>query len=175
MQSISLTTVVLAAALASPQEATTHYAQGRALAQKGDLDGAVSEYRIALRMAPSYADAHYSLAVLLAKKGDRSGAITELRETLRLKPSYAEAHSFLGATLQNAVAQDMLSSSLNPKKDTRLDEAIVEDTKALHLKPDSDGEPVSNRLPSSVENEPIACQGRSTPPSPKATCGGAGS
>ena len=54
---------------------------------KGDLDGAIAEYREALRLNPNDDEAHFNLGVALGKKGDWDGAIAEYREALRLNPN----------------------------------------------------------------------------------------
>jgi tetratricopeptide (TPR) repeat protein len=63
-----------------------------ALGDKGDLDGAVDEYRANLRLQPANAKAHADLGGILDKKGDIEEAIAEYREAVRLKPKDANAH-----------------------------------------------------------------------------------
>ena len=43
---------------------------GNALVAKGDPDGAIREYREAIRLKPDYAEAHSSLGNALSGKGD---------------------------------------------------------------------------------------------------------
>ena len=57
--------------------------------QQGDADGAVDEYRAAVRLEPENVGAHAGLAQALFKIGDNRAAILESRELLRLKPSIA--------------------------------------------------------------------------------------
>jgi len=56
------------------------------LGQKGDRDGAIAEYREALRLNPANHLAHYDLGVALEKKGDRQGALQEYRAAYQLDP-----------------------------------------------------------------------------------------
>jgi tetratricopeptide (TPR) repeat protein len=79
--------------------AEAHYNLGVALYDKDDLDGAIREYREALRIQPDYADAHVNLGVALYDKGDLDGAIREYREALRIQPDNAYAHLNLAAAL----------------------------------------------------------------------------
>jgi Flp pilus assembly protein TadD len=47
---------------------------GAALKAKGDLDGAIAEYRAALRLQPDNAEGHYDLGRVLWTKGDPEAA-----------------------------------------------------------------------------------------------------
>jgi len=66
----------------------------------GNTDGAIAEYREALRLNPDYALAHYNLGLALRYKGDLDGAIAEFRNATRLQPDYAPAHYGLGLALR---------------------------------------------------------------------------
>ena len=97
---LSLMLFAAAVSLAVPQDkAEDHFSRGNALYKKGDLDGAIAEYREALRLQPNLPTAHGNLAAALAAKGDLDGAIAEFREALRLRPNYPEAHYNLGEAL----------------------------------------------------------------------------
>lgn len=65
-------------------DAEAHYTLGNALREKGDLDGAISEYRQAVKSNPNFVNAYYSLGIVLAGKGDTAGAIQEYRNYIRL-------------------------------------------------------------------------------------------
>ena len=106
---------------ASADTSAVHLARGDALFAKHDLDGAIAEYRQALRLKPRDAKAHYELGLALKAKGDLDGAISEYREAIRLEPTLAEAHVNIGSALQ--VKGD-------------LDGAIAEYREAIRLKPD---------------------------------------
>ena len=92
-----------AVGFASTQSPTAgdHFLRGNALDGKGDVDGAIAEYREALRLKPDFAEAHYNLGIALNHKGDWDGAMAEYREALHLKRDYAEVHNNLGVTLLN--------------------------------------------------------------------------
>ena len=64
---------VLAWPPAQQEDAVTHYNLGIALKAKGDLDGAIAEYRAAINQLPNYPEAHLSLGIALYLKGDRDG------------------------------------------------------------------------------------------------------
>lgn len=72
---------------------------GLALLDKRDLDGAIAEFREALRLKPDLPQAHNRLGIALRDKGDLDLAIAEFREALGLKPDYPEAHNDLGQAL----------------------------------------------------------------------------
>src|ERR1700704_6470993 len=69
----------------------THMARGDALMAKNDLDGAIREYRQALRLRPRNAKAHYEIGLALKIKGDLDGSISEYRQAIRIDPTLAEA------------------------------------------------------------------------------------
>ncbi len=69
---------------------------GNALFQLGDTDGAIDEYRTALRFHPTTAQAHLDLGTALTAKQDWRNAMTELQEAVRLDPTLIQAHYSLG-------------------------------------------------------------------------------
>jgi tetratricopeptide (TPR) repeat protein len=83
-----------------PDLPETHLNLGIAHMDKGDLDGAIAEYRQALRLKPDDAKAHFNLGVALRLKGDLDGAIAEYREALRLKPDFPGAQNNLAIALR---------------------------------------------------------------------------
>jgi Flp pilus assembly protein TadD len=70
-----------------PDNAMAHCNLGTALKAKGDLDGAIAEYRAVLRLQPDNAVAHYDLGRVLWTKGDREAAFEEFRTAHRLAPT----------------------------------------------------------------------------------------
>jgi Flp pilus assembly protein TadD len=101
--------------------ATTGPATRPATRSLADCDGAIAQFREAVRLKPGLVEAHHNLGNALWRKGDFDGAIAETREAIRLKPDLAEAHSTLG-------------SALYDKGD--VDGAIVELREAIRIKPD---------------------------------------
>jgi len=76
-----------------------HYSQGVGLLSSGDLVGAITEFRLALRLRPDMAQARFSLATALYQSGDVERAIVAYRAVLRLQPDLAHAHLHLGLAL----------------------------------------------------------------------------
>ena len=67
------------------------------LQTRGDLDGAITEYRELARLDPGSAALKYiSLSSALWTKGDFDGALAAAREATRLAPDSAPAHVRLG-------------------------------------------------------------------------------
>ena len=67
-------------------DAEHHFELGFALQNIGDLEGAIAEYRAALRLNPNHANAHYNLGVVLQDIGKPTEAAREFRESLRFIP-----------------------------------------------------------------------------------------
>jgi Flp pilus assembly protein TadD len=84
----------------SAEKVLDHHRRGVGLQAKGDLEGAIAEYRAALRLHPNDVLAHFNLGTCLQAKEDIDGAIVEYRTALRLDPTYALAHTNLGKALQ---------------------------------------------------------------------------
>ena len=59
------------------------------LAVRGDLDGAITEEREALRLNPNNAAVHATLGDALEQKGDRAGALQEYQAAATLDPKSA--------------------------------------------------------------------------------------
>src|SRR5262245_16171785 len=67
--------------------------------KKGEISGAVSAFREAVRFDPAHAKAWYHLGLLCRKESGREEAIHAFREVVRLKPELAEVWHRLGLLL----------------------------------------------------------------------------
>ena len=131
-----------------------HNDLGLALAQKGDVDGAIAHYKMALEIHPDDDEVHYNLGVGLFQKGDVEGAIAQYKTALEIAPGNAEYHNNLGAALfakgavEDAIAQFEEALTIQPGhadarfnlgtallKLGRLDEAIAQFRKTLEINP----------------------------------------
>jgi tetratricopeptide (TPR) repeat protein len=73
---------------------------GVALADRGDLDGAIACFKEAIHLDPKLAPAHNNLGTALWDKEDLDGALASFKAAVRLNPKYALAHYNLGNVLR---------------------------------------------------------------------------
>ena len=78
-----------------------HMARGDRMSEEKNWDGAIIEYREAIRLKPTSSRAHDSLGFTLGAKGDLDGLIAEEREAIRLDPANASARFNLGVAIWN--------------------------------------------------------------------------
>jgi tetratricopeptide (TPR) repeat protein len=106
-----------------------HNNLGYLLADRGDLDGAISHFEAAARIRSLRTDRHYNagsayiemnLADGLAQKGQSDEAMVHYDQAIRLEPNYADAYYNRGNVLF---------------ANGRVDEAIADWEKSLQLKP----------------------------------------
>ena len=98
-----------------PADASAHVTLGIVLAIQGRNDGAVREFREAVRLDPGYAQAHDNLGIVLARLGQSEEAAGQYREALQLQPDYPDAQSNLMAVLALKMRPDGESPGPPPK------------------------------------------------------------
>jgi tetratricopeptide (TPR) repeat protein len=104
-----------------PGNAPAHTNLGAALAEQGDVKGAIACYTRALDLDPKHAPAHYNLGNALKAQGDVKGAMACYHQALDLDPKYAKAHYNLGTALHDqkdwkgAIACYKKALDLDPK------------------------------------------------------------
>jgi len=79
-----------------PDNPDTRLKLAEGLYRIGDLDAAIDEYRVALKLKPDSARTHLQLGVALTAKQDWRAAMTEFKEATRLDPELTQAHYNLG-------------------------------------------------------------------------------
>jgi tetratricopeptide (TPR) repeat protein len=90
------------------------------LAEKGQYEASIAEWKRALEISPNDAKAHNNLGRALAGKGEFAEAVQHWQQAVAINPSYAEAHNNLGvAAVRNA----------------RYNEAVAHFRKALDIYP----------------------------------------
>ena len=82
-----------------PESAATYNVLGLALAQQGQLDGALQAFRRALELDPDDAAAHWHVGSALASGGAYPEATSHLARSVELDPANSRAHSDLGLLL----------------------------------------------------------------------------
>ena len=104
-----------------PALAQSHQARGDELSLAGDVEGAIAEYREALRIDPDFYYAHQSLGHALRSKGQLEEAIVHYRAALMIEQGYVPAHYALGLALvqkgdlDQAIAHLHIARQLAPK------------------------------------------------------------
>ena len=93
---------------------------GIALAERGEVDQAISQYKESLKLYSDDPETHYNLGNALLKKGQIDEAIAQCREGIRLNPRDPDAHVALGNALLT---------------EREVDEAIAEYSKAVEIWP----------------------------------------
>ncbi len=106
----------------SPDSAFVRNEMGTVLADRGELDAAVEQYRLALRYDPGYALALSNLGSAYLRLGRPDLAAEQAEKAIAARPGLAQAH----AVLASAYAAG-----------GRLDRAIEEYRAALESRPDS--------------------------------------
>src|SRR5436190_925927 len=141
-----------------PESAEMHNILGSALADKGEFDRAIAEFREALRLEPDSASAHLNLGLALASHQAPEEAVVHLRRSVQLDPGSGRAHYALAGILlaagQYEGAIDELRASLRVTPDSveiheglgivlasqgKLDEAVDEFRASVRLRPISAG------------------------------------
>jgi protein O-mannosyl-transferase len=100
--------------------AMSYYCLGNALWTAGDLNGAIRNFREALKITPGYTDASARLGFILVQQNKPAEAEVEFRNVLRWDPSDSKAHKHLGdilaarGNLAEAEAEYAAVLKLNP-------------------------------------------------------------
>ena len=82
-----------------PDSADTYNVLGLALAERGDLEAAIIQFRRALALEPGNGATHWHLGAALASRGANAEATTHLARAVELDPGNSQAHSDLGLML----------------------------------------------------------------------------
>jgi serine/threonine protein kinase/Flp pilus assembly protein TadD len=104
-----------------PQSPVVHNNLGTALSQKGNLNGAIAEYKKAIDIDAKFAMPHFNLGNSLRTQGHLDEAIAEYRKAIDLKPNDPAAPHNLGLALSEkgnpdgAVSAYKKAIDINPK------------------------------------------------------------
>lgn len=104
----------------NPQDASAHMNLGVVLQKKGDLDGAMREYKIAESITPNNITTRLNIGTLYQAQKNYSYALRAYDTILQVKPDHVLAHYYKGTAL---------------KEMNNLNEAINEFSQVLQLDP----------------------------------------
>jgi tetratricopeptide (TPR) repeat protein len=83
-------------AMKSPESHSVHHNLGLAYYDRGRIDEAIAEYKLALKLRPDEADVHNNLGLAYYDQGRTDEAMDQYRMALELKPDLAKALNNLG-------------------------------------------------------------------------------
>jgi tetratricopeptide (TPR) repeat protein len=78
-----------------PDFAEAHFCLGWALDLKGELDGAIAEYKSALKLNLNNAYVHYRLGADLDVKGEGDAAQQQYDQVLQIEPDFNSSGSLI--------------------------------------------------------------------------------
>jgi len=125
----------------NPNIAYRHLNNGNALADLGNVDGAISEYQKAIELEPDFIEAHQNIAGLLAKRQDTErkdleGSLAHLTEAIRLTNRTIEQFNDRKTKTPDTHAQKILDQWIKDRVKDRTDskDGVVKVTKMLQRK-----------------------------------------
>ena len=104
-----------------PFTANAYTNRGTARYKKGDIDGAIADYELAIQINPGLAGAYLNRGNTRYAKGDRDGALADWNRALRIDPRLYEAYNNRGTQraslldLDGALADFNQAIKLNPR------------------------------------------------------------
>ncbi len=132
----------------------TRWNLAQSLAEKGDLAGAIEQYRQFVQLQPNSAEGHFALGHTLVAAGSTADAIPHLQRALELDPGLEDPHATLGVIalqggdFSRAVSEFQAFLAIQPDDATvnkdlglalmgehRINEAIAAFRQALALDP----------------------------------------
>lgn len=99
-----------------------HNNLGLALFQKGDVDGAISQYQASLKIKSNSVEVLNDLGNALLQKGELEEAITNYQKALQIEPNDGSSHNNYGLALL---------------REEKVDEAALEFERAVNLNPEN--------------------------------------
>ncbi len=114
------------ASIKPPDAAVAHFNWGVDYASRGDLDQAITEFKIAIKRDVRWAKPYYNLGVAYSRQGKWNHAIVTWKKTVYIDPKYANAHYNLARAYARGNQRDLSITHLSI---THLREAVSLDEK----------------------------------------------
>ena len=112
------------ASVKPPDAAIAHFNWGIDYASQGELDQAITEFKIAIKRDVRWAKPYYNLGVAYSRQGKWNHAIFNWKKTVYLDPNYANAHYNLARAYALKNQRDLAIASLH--KAIALDDKFIE-------------------------------------------------
>jgi tetratricopeptide (TPR) repeat protein len=80
----------------SPQKGRPHYNLGNSYYAGGQIDKAIGEFELSLKLDPKMAPAHFNLGVIDYNQGRFDDAVRRFKKAISINPQYAQAYVSLG-------------------------------------------------------------------------------
>ena len=93
---------IIRASRLDAESANFYCNQGAILQNQGDLDGAISKYKQALKINPDIPGAYNNMGNALKNKRNLAEALNCYRQAIKIKPDYAEAYNNMGIALRES-------------------------------------------------------------------------
>jgi len=94
----------------SPSDPKTHNNLGDVYGRNGNLDKAIEEFGLAIRINPRYAEAYHNIANIYYRKGDVNTAIENYNKALYFNPRLWQSYQTLGIVYFNIGQFDLAES-----------------------------------------------------------------
>ncbi len=112
------------ASIKPPDAAVAHFNWGVDYASRGDLDQAITEFKIAIKRDVRWAKPYYNLGVAYSRQGKWNHAIVTWKKTVYIDPKYANAHYNLARAYARGNQRDLSITHL--REAVSLDEKLFE-------------------------------------------------
>ncbi|MDE0298819.1 MAG: tetratricopeptide repeat protein [Candidatus Poribacteria bacterium] len=95
------------ASLNPPDSAIAHFNWGIDYANRGELDQAITEFKLAIKRDVRWAKPYYNLGVAYSKKEKWNHALVAWKKTVYIDPNYANAHYNLARAYARGNQRDL--------------------------------------------------------------------
>ena len=112
------------ASIKPPDAAIAHFNWGIDFASQGELDQAITEFKLAIKRDVRWAKPYYNLGVAYSRQGKWNHAIFAWKRTVYLEPDYANAHYNLARAYALKNQRDLSIASL--REAITLDDKFIE-------------------------------------------------